>query len=290
MKKQSEYGNYDLFKAKVKQSSPAINKILDYIYIKTRNDFRLYRDTTMYRRISRRFYFSKTIDFESYYNYLIKNDDELYSLIKYLTINVTSFFRDEEYWQIFEAKYIEDIFRNVIVNNKDELNIWSAGCSSGEETYSLAIIFDKYIKENNLDIKLNIVATDINIKSLQKARQGVYSKKSIIETCASKYLNQYIDIYGTDGVIIRRRLKKMINFRYHSIVNDIYFTNIDFIICRNVFIYLLKPLQMEIIKKFNSSLNPGGMIWLGKAEAFDTVNVKDLIFLDKRIKLFLKKS
>jgi chemotaxis methyl-accepting protein methylase len=281
--------NYKLFIETVKKERNNVLNILSNLYENTNYDFRLYRETTMYRRICRRFFFSRTNSFEEYYKYIDGNPTEYENLINTLTINVTEFFRDEKFWNLFENECINILFDNLIKKNKKVLNVWSAGCSSGQETYSLAITLHEYIRKNNLDIHVNIIGTDIDADNLNIATLGHYDKDLIMSSPASKYINKYFYEKNRDEFSVSLKLKNSVNYINHSLVNDKFFSDIDLIVCRNVFIYFLKPLQEKIIKNFDKSLNPGGLIWFGKAESLDLNIYQNYQNLNTNAKIFLKK-
>ena len=244
-----------------------LNLILDKIYQATNFDFRDYRESTLYRRISRRFYHSSTNNFEEYYNFLGENFGEYNRLIKDLTINVTEFYRDLECWDLFQSKIIPELVIDILSKKKNTINIWSAGCASGEETYSIGILFYEYIKNNNLPLKMQITGTDIACEHLETAVRGIYSADKINTDCFPEAAKKYILPNALNSVAVSEEIKKNIRFDFHSLVSSGFFENIDLIVCRNVFIYFTKPLQNSILKKFYNSLNSNGVLWLGKAES-----------------------
>lgn len=281
--------NYKQFLDLVDSEKKGIKKILNYVNKKVKFDFRGYRDTTMYRRISRRFFYTKSNSFEEYYKYIKNNNDEIPLLINSLTINVTSFFRDKQLWQKLEKEYLPIILKNILNSDKNIFNIWQPGCSSGEETYSLAIILNEYKIQNNVDFKYHIISTDIDTDTLTKAEKGIYLLENFRETKAYDYIFKYFDLTKDNNYVeTSSKIKNCITFKFHSLINDLYNKNIDFIVCRNVFIYFHKYLQNKILRKMCSSLKKGGFIWLGKSESYDLSLFPKLKIIDKDLKLFQK--
>ncbi|MBP7654627.1 hypothetical protein KA977_14485, partial [Candidatus Dependentiae bacterium] len=164
-----------------------LNLILEKIYENTKYDFRNYRESTLFRRISRRLYNSSSINFEQYYNYLDLHSNEYANLIKDLTINVTEFFRDIEYWNSFTSNHIVQIIKNSVSERKNSINIWSAGCASGEEAYSAAILFYDFIKTNNIPLHIKVTGTDISSDHLETAESGIYNCDKIISGFFPEY-------------------------------------------------------------------------------------------------------
>ncbi|HPG31135.1 MAG TPA: protein-glutamate O-methyltransferase CheR [bacterium] len=266
-----------------------LNLILDRIYQATNFDFRDYRESTLYRRISRRFYHSSTNNFEEYYNYLGENFSEYNRLIKDLTINVTEFYRDLEYWDLFQTKIVPELIVNILSKKRNKINVWSAGCASGEETYSLGILIYEYIKKNNLPLKMQITGTDIACEHLETAVRGIYSIDKINFDCIPEVAKKYILPETLNTVAVSDEIKKNIHFDFHSLVSSGFLENVDLIVCRNVFIYFTKPLQNSILKKFYNSLNSNGILWLGKAESIST-ELENLFVNSNNKNKFYKKN
>ncbi len=197
-----------------------IELILEQVYLHTKFDFREYRESTLARRISRRFFFTGVKTYIEYLSHIKYNTNELYDLVKDLTINVTEFFRDPEYWQIFYDYYSQVIISSAACNKKNEINIWCAGCSTGEETYSIAALLLDLIKKKNLNFKLNIIATDICANYFENAKNGIYP---IEKKKSNSILNNYIDLYFTqinnDFFMAADELKNCISFEFHSLTD-----------------------------------------------------------------------
>jgi chemotaxis protein methyltransferase CheR len=202
-----------------------------------------------------------------------------------LSINVTEMFRDPELYLIFRNKIIPDL------STYAHIKIWHAGCSTGEEVYSLAII----LKEENILHKTQIYATDFNKRVLDLAKQGIYSKKEM-----ALYSRNYIDSGGKGqlsdyytskygSVIFDKSLAKNIVFADHNLVTDGVFAEVHLIFCRNVLIYFNKALQNRVLGLFNNSLTKRGVLCLGTKESLKFTEFENSFeILDKKNKIYKK--
>lgn len=218
-------------------------------------DLTLYKEAQMKRRLTslrnkRGFY-----DFDSYYNALQQDKELLEEFVDRITINVSEFYRNPARWEVLEQKIIPEL-----IKNKKELHIWSAACSTGEEPFSLLMLF----KDQFPDVKVSITATDIDEKILERAKEGVYkpqSLKDLPEDKKSKYFIFKDGLYYIDN-----SLKKQVTFRKHNLLNDAYPVNTDMIVCRNVLIYFTDPAKSTIYQAFSKSLRQEGMLFVGSTE------------------------
>lgn len=218
-------------------------------------DLTLYKEAQMKRRLTslrnkRGFY-----DFDSYYNALQQDKELLEEFVDRITINVSEFYRNPARWEVLEQKIIPEL-----IKNKKELHIWSAACSTGEEPFSLLMLF----KDQFPDVKVSITATDIDEKILERAKEGVYkpqSLKDLPEDKKSKYFIFKDGLYYIDN-----SLKKQVTFRKHNLLNDAYPVNMDMIVCRNVLIYFTDPAKSTIYQAFSKSLRQEGMLFVGSTE------------------------
>lgn len=218
-------------------------------------DLTLYKEAQMKRRLTslrnkRGFY-----DFDSYYNALQQDKELLEEFVDRITINVSEFYRNPARWEVLEQKIIPEL-----IKNKKELHIWSAACSTGEEPFSLLMLF----KDQFPDVKVSITATDIDEKILERAKEGVYkpqSLKDLPEDKKSKYFIFKDGLYYIDN-----SLKKQVTFRKHNLLNDAYPVNMDMIVCRNVLIYFTDPAKATIYQAFSKSLRQEGMLFVGSTE------------------------
>ena len=186
---------------------------------------------------------------------LVKDKQICHNFFEHITINVSEFFRNPSQWEVLRKK----ILPQLIIEDK-RLYIWSAGCSTGEEPYSLAMIMEEYFPKQ----KYTILATDCDNDILQKAREGVYIAKSM-QAVSDRFLNKYFDVHG-DKYHIKNDLKKSISFRNHNMLVDPFSKQMDFIACRNVVIYFKEEIKEQIYSNFYAALRPGGILFTGSTE------------------------
>jgi two-component system, chemotaxis family, CheB/CheR fusion protein len=248
----------------------AIEKIIILLRTHTGNDFSLYKKNTLYRRIERRMGIHKVNKITSYINFLQENPKEVDILFKELLIGVTSFFRDSNVWGKLKNYALRDYLSKQHANS--HLRAWVAGCSTGEEAYSLAIIFkeafDEIKPENN--IALQIFATDLDNDAIEVARKGVYSE-SIVSDVSPERLSRFF-VKAEDKYRVSSEIREMVVFAQHNMIMHPPFTKIDFVSCRNVLIYLDTELQKKILKLFYYSMKNEGILVLGNSETLGMLN------------------
>lgn len=244
-------------------SSKVLSKILSLVKIKTGLDFSYYKENTITRRIERRINICKCSSAEEYLRYIENNPQEIETLHREFLIGVTRFFRDPGAYKTLKEKVLPLIMNHKGVN--DQIRVWVAGCSTGEEAYSIAIIFDEYFESIGLRPDIKIFATDIDRGSLDVAAQGIYPL-SIAADASFDRLGKYFFKKG-DGYQIQPRIRKQIVFAYHNIIKDPPFPRIDLITCRNLLIYLQSVLQKKVLSNFHFSLNKDGFLFLGSSES-----------------------
>jgi chemotaxis protein methyltransferase CheR len=221
-------------------------------------DLNLYKENQMKRRITA---IAEKYGFSSYCSFLneMKRNRELYNIfINYLTINVSEFYRNPNQWAVFENKILKEISK---YKNLSDIRIWSAACSTGDEPYTVVMILNKYIPLS----RINILATDIDTEAMQKAKTGIYSKRSLKEIPA-EFLRKYFNKIDEEFYQISDRIKKCVCFRKHNLLRDPYPPNMDIIICRNVLIYFTEEAKKNIYKNFSKSLVKNGILFVGSTE------------------------
>ncbi len=234
-------------------------------------------------RIKKRIKFLKLNDFSEYYNYLIGNKkNEMRKLFNVVTTNETHFFRHKDYFDLFKEIILSE------TSNKKNIFIWSAGCSSGDEPYSIAMILRESLDSSAID-NVKILATDISNYSLEKAKAGIYSYKAFSEI-DKYYVNKYfykIKINGRTYYEVNDNIKKMVDFQYLNLIKDVFPAKVDFIFCRNVLIYMEKQCQEKIVDKFFNSLRHGGYLFFGASELLLNNN-KFVIRKHGRVRVYQK--
>jgi len=243
----------------------ALEKVLILLRSKTGQDFSLYKRNTVYRRIERRMSIHQIDKIAYYVRYLQENPQEVELLFKELLIGVTSFFRDPQAWDHLQKEAIATLLTQRPAGGI--LRAWSAGCSTGEEAYSLAIAFKEQLEQQrpNGSFTLQIFATDLDHDAIDKARQGIYPANIAADLTPERLARFFIK--ENDHYRVGKEIREMVTFATQNIIMDPPFTKLDIVICRNLLIYLTPELQKKLMPLFHYSLNPGGVLFLGSAEA-----------------------
>jgi two-component system CheB/CheR fusion protein len=240
----------------------AFGQLIALLRIRKATDFTYYKQTTIRRRIIRRMGLNKMEDITDYLAYFRENMMEQELLYQDLLIPVTGFFRDPRTYEVVG----ESVFPNLI-KDKDDINplrIWIAGCSTGEEPYSMAISLSEYLGEKTADYKIQIFATDISEKSVSKARGGIYTKRDMAGLSADRIERYFTKVNGSFHV--NKSIRDMCVFACHNFLKDPPFAKMSFISCRNVLIYMETFLQKRALTTFHYALNENGYLLLGHSE------------------------
>jgi two-component system CheB/CheR fusion protein len=279
-----EPGEPDAAEAALPLVKNGFNKILALLRWVTGVDFSLYKANTLRRRIRRRMILNKLDGFGEYAEYLRKNTAEVESLYQDILINVTSFFRDPGDFEALK----ERIFPRILEHRAPDepVRIWVVGCSTGEETYSIAMSFSEFVSERAEHIPIQIFATDLNEKSIDKARAGLYSKNIAEDVSAERLRRFFTEAEG--GYRVGKPLRDMCLFARQNVIADPPFSRMDLISCRNLLIYLESALQKQILPLLHYALKPAGILWLGHSE---TTGVASDLFEpeDKRHRFYARK-
>jgi len=246
------------------KTQSAFDKIMLILRHKTGHDFSLYKKSTLYRRIERRMGIHNIERINDYVHFLQQNTTESESLFNELLIGVTSFFRDPASWEKLKSSVIP-----LLLASRPEggvLRAWSVGCSTGEEAYSLAIIFREALEDLKLpkNYSLQIFATDLDRHAIDVAREGFYPR-NIVADVSEERLRRFF-IRDEEGYRVNKSIREQIVFAPQNLIKDPPFTKLDILVCRNLLIYLEPELQKRLVPLFHYSLNPGGFLFLGSAE------------------------
>jgi two-component system CheB/CheR fusion protein len=259
-----------------------LQKILLLLRSHTGHDFTLYKTNTINRRIERRMVEHKLAGLEAYLDFITLYPFEMNVLFKEMLIGVTRFFRDTEAFESITRLLYEKMDHK---KNDSVTRIWIAGCSTGEEAYSIAIIILEYLEKvpPKRKHRVQIFATDLDDVAIEYARIGYYDARIVNEMSEERLKRFFIE--KNNGYIVKKELREMIVFAKHSLINDAPFTKLDLLCCRNVMIYFSATLQKRLFPVFHYSLNNNGLLFLGPAEtigsfdeAFMVVNPKWKIF------------
>ena len=271
--------------SKDKISEEGFRQILVLLRMRVGVDFNFYKQTTVRRRIIRRMLMLQLASVKEYVDYLKKNKLELDILFQDLLIPVTSFFRDVTTFDTLHETIFPEILKNKGINNP--LRFWVAGCSTGQEAFSIAMCLHEYMSEHISTMRVQIFATDLSENAIKKARNSNYSKKEL-EGVSEKRLERFFN--KIDGHYqVKKIVRDMCIFAVHNFVKDPPFAKMDFISCRNVLIYLEPFLQKKALNLFHYALNDKGILLLGKSET--TGNPTDMFIpYGKKDKYFVKKT
>ena len=244
-----------------------------------------YKETAMRRRILSRMRRMGIDSYMKYSKFLEKNPEEYSKLIDALTVNVSEFFRDPSTFEVIKEIVIPNLVTYKEFQNRKVIRVWSAGCATGEEAYSVAILFREYLGEEIEQYIFTVTATDIDRKSLEKAIIGIYRKEKLknLKKPYLKYFEKENSFYR-----IREEIKRHVRFLYHDVISGEKFKYFDIIICRNVLIYFSRDTQREIFKKFYMALNPGGYLIIGKTETLTKEMSKKFEIIDLHERVYRK--
>ncbi len=254
----------------------ALTGICEILQKVTHHDFKHYKTSTLVRRIQRRMQVLQLNSVASYVERLSSHPDEVEALFKELLINVTNFFRDPEAFL-----NLKDVIKTALEKKPphERFRIWIAGCSTGEEAYSIGILVKEALAELSLSVEVQIIATDIDETALNVARKGDYPM-SIAENISPERLSRFFVRRGGRYHVVKE-LRELCLFSSHNLINDPPFSQLDLISCRNVLIYLGPHLQKKLIPVFHYALKPSGYLFLGTSETlsahkelFRTVSAK----------------
>ena len=265
----------------------ALRKIFILLRSQTGHDFSQYKQNTIKRRIERRMAVHQIADLGGYVRFMQQTPVEVEALFRDLLIGVTSFFRDTVAFAEFETKVIPQLF----TDNADgsAIRIWTCGCSTGEEAYSIAILLQEQMDRLKKNYKLQLFATDIDSRAIDQARSGIYPA-SIAADVSPERLARFFTLENNgESYRINKGIRDMLIFSEQDVIKDPPFSKLDLITCRNLLIYLGSDLQKKLIPLFHYALNPGGMLFLGTSE---TVGEFGHLFatLDRQSKLYKRKD
>ena len=262
------------------RSERSIDSILQGMFSRRGVDVRGYKMPFLQRRVSRRMDVLGSPSLAEYAEYLETDPDEYKALFDTILINTTQFFRDPEAWNFIRGNVLSEI-----LGRTDEIRIWSAGCASGEESYSIAITLAEILGEDLPGRTVRIYATDVDETGLKFARSGTYTPdqlSGITEDIRNRYFTYHDNVYT-----IARNIRDLLIFSRHDLVLDPPIPRIDLLLCRNVLIYFNRALQSRVIPKLHYALNDNGYLWLGRAETLVT-DIHGLKLLNTKWRVFRK--
>jgi two-component system, chemotaxis family, CheB/CheR fusion protein len=265
----------------VDQPDPAFEALLEHLKTSRGFDFTGYKRSSLMRRVDRRMAQIGITDYADYLDHLELHGDEFTALFNTILINVTGFFRDAEAWDHLAREVLPALLATK--SPGQSLRVWSAGCASGEEAYTLAIVLAELLGVAEFRDRVKIYATDVDEDALTQARHGGYGPRDV-RGVPPELLERYFDLAG-GRYVFRKDLRRSVIFGRNDLVQDAPISRIDLLVCRNALMYFTAETQARILTRFHFALNPAGVLLLGKAEMllshgglFTPVEIKRRIF------------
>ena len=265
------------------KSENALKKIFILLRAQTSHDFSQYKPSTIHRRIERRMAVHQIDNLEIYVKFLQQTPNEVEALFRDLLIGVTQFFRDPDVFSSLETLGIPKLFEGR--HPGSVVRVWAAGCSTGEEAYSLAILLMEHMESLKQSFTLQIFATDIDDIAITAARTGIYPASIASDISAERLARFFIAENDGTAYRIHKSIRDIVVFSVHNLIKDPPFSKLDLISCRNLLIYLNSDLQKNLIPLFHYALKPGGLLLLGTSEGlgefdelFSVINRKNKLF------------
>jgi len=250
----------------VTQRKSDLESLLGYLKRARGFDFTGYKRNSLERRIRKRMQSIKVLSFDDYVDYLEVHPEEFSALFNTILINVTSFFRDAPTWEYVAETVIPDVIARREASSP--IRIWSAGCASGEEAYTLAMLFAEALDPDEFKQGVKIYATDVDEEALARARHAVYNEREVADV-PRPLLEKYFEI-SNGSQTFRKDLRHNVIFGRHDLIQDAPISRVDMLVCRNTLMYFNAETQARIIARFQFALNDHGVLFLGRAETLMT--------------------
>lgn len=245
-------------------TSDDVSNIIALLHNRYAIDFSQYKPTTINRRIERRLGLSPQLDLKEYLSRLKVDSEELSHVYKDLLIGVTRFFRDREAFAVLRKRVFPEIVKQS--SRSKPIRVWAAGCASGEEAYSLAMLIDQELEAQNKEVPVKIFATDVHPKSLATAGAGIYPQEALEEVPDDLRERYFRPTTEEERFIIHPELRRSVVFAKHDLLSDPPFTRVNLVVCRNMLIYLQPAAQQRCLSLFHFALNTDGILFLGPSE------------------------
>jgi two-component system CheB/CheR fusion protein len=269
------------------RTESALKKIFILLRAQTGHDFSQYKPSTILRRIERRTAVHQIETIDEYVKFLQQTPAEGEALFRDVLIGVTSFFRDSEAFQALEKQAVPKLFEGKPAGAV--VRVWSTGCSTGEEAYSIAILLQERMEALKTNYKLQVFATDLDSRAIATARSGLYPTNIAADISPERLARFFTAEPDGSAYRIHKGIRDLLVFSEQNLIKDPPFSKLDLISCRNLLIYMDGALQKKLMPLFHYALNPGGMLFLGSSE---TVGEFDDLFavLDRKSKLYRRKA
>jgi two-component system CheB/CheR fusion protein len=259
----------------------ALQRVVFLLLNRTGHDFKQYKRATVLRRIERRMQVRALHTLPQYCNLLEADPRECHDLLDDMLIGVTNFFRDREAFESVEREIIPELFKDK--GPTDEVRIWVAACSTGEEAYSLAMLLADHTEEMAHPPTYQVFASDIDNDSIAQARSGIYPASILTDIAPSRLRRHFTK--SDDRYNIRKTIRDRILFASHNVLRDPPFSRLDMVSCRNLLIYLNREVQVRVLEMFHFALKPGGYLFLGGSESAESV-ADFFIPVDKKNRIY----
>lgn len=267
-------------RGKVAEEFGDLTQLCRHVYLKTGLDLAPYKEKYLRRRVAVRLRATRQPDLEAYVGYLRSVDDELERLVHCLTIHVSDFFRNPTAFQAIRRTVFPDLFRG---GGRKTLRFWSVGCARGEEPYSLAILVHEHLGRELAGFDVRIDAIDVNPRVLEEAKRGEFRAERLKEI-GTDLAKKYFTGNGTKRLL--PQIRRMVKFHRRDILMEPAGERYDFVLCRNLLIYIEREPQERVLERFHRVLRPGGYLMLGRTEAlagrgrdfFEIVDAKERIY------------
>src|SRR5947209_8548037 len=263
-------------------TNDAFTALLEYLKRSRGFDFTGYKPTSLERRIRKRMEGVNVESFEDYVDYLEVHPDEFVHLFNTILINVTSFFRDPPAWDYLAREVLPRLLAER--PSGEPIRVWSAGCASGQEAYTLAMLLAEALGTEAFRERVKIYGTDVDLDALNQARHASYAAREV-EDVPPELLAKYFEPAG-DRYVFQKDLRRCVIFGRHDLIQDAPISRLDLLVCRNTLMYFNAETQARILNRFHFAVNDGGYLFLGKAEmllsqggnAFAPVDLKRRLF------------
>jgi two-component system CheB/CheR fusion protein len=250
----------------VASSKADLETLLDYLKRSRGFDFTGYKRASLERRIAKRIEMVGCSSIADYLDYLEVHPEEFEALFNTVLINVTGFFRDASTWEYLAESVIPDLLARR--DSGSAIRVWSAGCASGEEAYTLAMVFAEVLGLETFREAVKIYATDVDEEALAIARQAVYTQREVADV-PPELLKKYFEA-ADDKYVFRKDLRRHVIFGRHDLIQDAPISRIDMLVCRNTLMYFNAETQAKVLSRFQYALNDHAVLFLGRAETLMT--------------------
>jgi len=270
------------------QDDIGIGRLLANLHAKFGKDFTNYRVSCLQRRLALRMAVLKVTTLDEYLACLSANPEEIEQLLDTVTIHVTDFFRDADVYEALEMQILPELVEHKTHSPSRTIRIWSAGCSTGEEAYSIAITVLEYLHAHEAPLVLEVYGTDISKEACATAREGVYPERKVNRVPAR--LRQKYFEPESSGYRVAADTRRRVRFSVHDLFSAVPFSSLDIVLCRNVLIHFDHAVRNGVLARFHESLGDRGLLILGKSEAVTGTALDLFDLVDPRTKMYRKRA